>query len=112
MVNFKVKFKDLFDKNIMMFLSRGRKEDAEKNLSTLRGLSTSAVQEELKTLEAVDQEDKDQEQSLSATMTRLLDRTVLRPMALLVFLFFTQSFSGSNMVSYYTVTILQVLFLI
>eukprot|EP00091_Calanus_sinicus_P011127 TRINITY_DN25326_c0_g1_i1.p1 TRINITY_DN25326_c0_g1~~TRINITY_DN25326_c0_g1_i1.p1 ORF type:complete len:246 (+),score=56.11 TRINITY_DN25326_c0_g1_i1:870-1607(+) len=28
-------------------------------------------------------------------------------MALLVFLFFTQSFSGSNMVSYYTVTILQ-----
>jgi len=88
-------------------ISRGRKEDAEKNLSTLRGLSTSAVQEELKTLEAVDQEDKDQEQSLSATMTRLLDRTVLRPMALLVFLFFTQSFSGSNMVSYYTVTILQ-----
>ena len=30
-------------------------------------------------------------------------------MALLVFLFFTQSFSGSNMVSYYTITIFQVL---
>ena len=29
-------------------------------------------------------------------------------MALLVFLFFTQSFSGSNMVSYYTITIFQV----
>jgi hypothetical protein len=34
-------------------------------------------------------------------------RTVLLPMALLVFLFFTQSFSGSNMVSYYTITIFQ-----
>ena len=31
-------------------------------------------------------------------------------MALLVFLFFTQSFSGSNMVSYYTITIFQVWF--
>ena len=37
-------------------------------------------------------------------------RTVLLPMALLVFLFFTQSFSGSNMVSYYTITIFQVRF--
>ena len=37
-------------------------------------------------------------------------RTVLLPMALLVFLFFTQSFSGSNMVSYYTITIFQVWF--
>merc|ERR1719348_1658031 len=38
---------------------------------------------------------------------RLSSRTVTLPMMLLVFLFFTQSFSGSNMVSYYTVTILQ-----
>ena len=37
----------------------------------------------------------------------LLSRSVFLPIVLLVFLFFTQSFSGSNMVSYYTVTILQ-----
>jgi MFS family permease len=70
-------------------------------------MSTTQVHEELKSLEAVEEDDRNQEQSLAATMTKLMDRTVLRPMALLVFLFFTQSFSGSNMVSYYTVTILQ-----
>jgi len=88
-------------------LSRGRKDDAEKNLCSLRGMSTTQVHDELKALEAVEEEEKNQEQSISATISKLLDRTVLRPMALLVFLFFTQSFSGSNMVSYYTVTILQ-----
>ena len=62
----------------------------------------------MKALEADEADEKNQDQSLSATVTKLLDRTVLFPMALLVFLFFTQSFSGSNMVSYYTVTILQV----
>ena len=41
---------------------------------------------------------------------QLPTRTVLLPMALLVFLFFTQSFSGSNMVGYYTITIFQVWF--
>ena len=45
--------------------------------------------------------------SLGTTMARLVGPTVTRPAALLVFLFFTQSFSGSNMVSYYTVTIFQ-----
>merc|ERR1719361_619020 len=45
--------------------------------------------------------------SIRLTISRIFNRTVLLPMALLVFLFFTQSFSGSNMVSYYTVTILQ-----
>merc|ERR1719447_1912935 len=45
--------------------------------------------------------------SISLTISRIFDRTVLLPMALLVFLFFTQSFSGSNMVSYYTITIFQ-----
>ena len=71
-------------------------------------MSTTQVHEELKALEAVEEEEKNQDQSVLATISKLLDRTVLRPMALLVFLFFTQSFSGSNMVSYYTVTILQV----
>merc|ERR550519_1742816 len=45
--------------------------------------------------------------SLRSMLGRLVDRTVILPMALLVFLFFTQSFSGSNMVSYYTITIFQ-----
>ena len=45
--------------------------------------------------------------SLGTTLARLVGPTVTRPAALLVFLFFTQSFSGSNMVSYYTVTIFQ-----
>jgi len=88
-------------------LSRGRREDAEKTLCSLRGLSKSQVHEELKALEVVGQEEKNQSRSLSAIVRKLMDRSVLLPMALLVFLFFTQSFSGSNMVSYYTVTILQ-----
>ena len=63
-------------------------------------------------------------QTWSQRFNALLTRTVLIPMVLLVFLFFTQSFSGelrtivrlsiitclvlgSNMVSYYTVTIFQ-----
>ena len=87
---------------------RGRREDAEKTLCSLRGLSKSQVHEELKALEVVGQEEKNQSRSLSAIVRKLMDRSVLLPMALLVFLFFTQSFSGSNMVSYYTVTILQV----
>ena len=45
--------------------------------------------------------------SMRHKVSALMSRSVLIPMALLVFLFFTQSFSGSNMVSYYTVTILQ-----
>jgi len=89
-------------------LARGRREEAEKNLCSLRGLTSSQVHEELKALEVGEEEQKGQSRSIKTTVSKLLDRSVLLPMALLVFLFFTQSFSGSNMVSYYTVTILQV----
>ena len=85
---------------------RGRKEDAEKTLCILRGTDSSQVQEELKSMEALDEKEQSG-QSLRMTITKLSDQSVIKPMALLVFLFFTQSFSGSNMVSYYTVTILQ-----
>jgi len=88
-------------------LARGRREEAEKNLCSLRGLTSSQVHEELKALEVGEEEQKGQSRSIKTTVSKLLDRSVLLPMALLVFLFFTQSFSGSNMVSYYTVTILQ-----
>jgi len=87
-------------------ISRGRKEDAEKTLCILRGTDSSQVQEELKSMESLDEKEQSG-QSLRMTITKLLDQSVIKPMVLLVFLFFTQSFSGSNMVSYYTVTILQ-----
>ena len=89
-------------------LGRGRREEARENLSRLRGLTGAQVEEELAALELVVRAETDQEAgSWRETASKLYQRTVLRPMALLVFLFFTQSFSGSNMVSYYTVTILQ-----
>ena len=89
-------------------LARGRRQQAKENLSKLRGLEVEQVEEELTSLEAVVQsESSNQAGSWRETLARLSDRTVLLPMTLLVFLFFTQSFSGSNMVSYYTVTILQ-----
>ena len=83
-------------------------EEATNNLCRLRGLDASQVQEELKTIIAIERQDEKMNQSLSVKLRKLLDRTVMIPMALLLFLFFTQSFSGSNMVSYYMVTILQV----
>lgn len=79
-----------------------------ESLAKLRGLAGDGVEEELQALEAVVQAETDNVAgNWRESCARLLDRTVLLPMALLVFLFFTQSFSGSNMVSYYTVTILQ-----
>ena len=87
-------------------------EDATNTLCSLRGLSVSQVQEELDTLIAIEKKTQIVKPSLSEGLRKLQDRTVLKPMALLVFLFFTQSFSGSNMISYYTVTILQVIILI
>ena len=83
-------------------------EDAKNTLCSLRGLSVSQVQEELDTLIAIEKKDQIVKQSLSERLRKLQDKTVLKPMALLFFLFFTQSFSGSNMISYYMVTILQV----
>ena len=89
-------------------LARGRRQEARENLSKLRGVGGEEVEEELQSLESVVQAETDnQSGSWKESLARLVDRTVLLPMALLVFLFFTQSFSGSNMVSYYTVTILQ-----
>ena len=87
-------------------------EDATNTLCSLRGLSVSQVQEELDTLIAIEKKNQIVKPSLSERLRKLADRTVLKPMALLVFLFFTQSFSGSNMISYYMVTILQVIILI
>ena len=87
-------------------------EDATNTLCSLRGLSVSQVQEELDTLIAIEKKTQIVKPSLSEGLRKLQDRTVLKPMALLVFLFFTQSFSGSNMISYYMVTILQVIILI
>ena len=87
-------------------------EDATNTLCSLRGLSANQVQEELNTLIAIEKNNQIVRQSLSERLSKLLDRTVLKPMALLIFLFCTQSFSGSNMISYYIVTILQVIILI
>ena len=83
-------------------------EDATNTLCSLRGLSANQVQEELNTLIAIEKNNQIVRQSLSERLSKLLDRTVLKPMALLTFLFCTQSFSGSNMIGYYMVTILQV----
>ena len=89
-------------------LGRGRREEARHNLSQLRGLTGPQVDQELEALEVVVRAETDNSAgSWRETAAKLYQRTVLLPMALLVFLFFTQSFSGSNMVSYYTVTILQ-----
>ena len=89
-------------------LGRGRREEARDNLSKLRGLTGPQVEQELEALELVLKAETDNSAGTwRESASKLYQRTVLRPMALLVFLFFTQSFSGSNMVSYYTVTILQ-----
>ena len=55
----------------------------------------------------IKQENTSSSVSWKEKCSKLLSRSVFLPIVLLVFLFFTQSFSGSNMVSYYTVTILQ-----
>jgi len=88
-------------------VSRGRKDEAEKVLCSLRGLSSEQVQNELKLMESLDQEAREEGDSWKHKLVLLMQRSVLLPMVILVFLFFTQSFSGSNMVGYYTVTILQ-----
>jgi len=92
-------------------LSRGRREEATQSLARLRGLEveSSAIKEEMRMIEGSSGEGQGSGEapSISLTISRIFDRTVLLPMALLVFLFFTQSFSGSNMVSYYTITIFQ-----
>ena len=78
-------------------------------LCRLRGVSEPGhVETEISAMElAVKEQDTASASSIRHKVSALLTRSVLLPMALLVFLFFTQSFSGSNMVSYYTVTILQ-----
>ena len=70
----------------------------------LRGASDpSKVESEIEAMEAVVKEEaSSSSDSMRLRMMRLSSRTVTLPMMLLVFLFFTQSFSGSNMVSYYT----------
>jgi len=92
-------------------LSRGRREEATQSLARLRGLevNSSALKEEMRMIEGSSGESQGtgEAPSIRLTISRIFDRTVLLPMALLVFLFFTQSFSGSNMVSYYTITIFQ-----
>jgi len=90
-------------------LGKGRREDALQSLARLRGLAvdSSAIKEEMRMIESSSGEEEGEVPSISLTISRIFDRTVLLPMALLVFLFFTQSFSGSNMVSYYTITIFQ-----
>jgi len=91
-------------------LSRGRRDDALASLAKLRGLPTEsdAIKKEMRVLEKMNEElEGGGGASLRSLFGRLVDRTVILPMALLVFLFFTQSFSGSNMVSYYTITIFQ-----
>ena len=88
---------------------RGRKEEAVVNLCRLRGVSEPGdVEMEISAIEAAAKaENSSSDSSMRTKVSALVSRSVLIPMALLVFLFFTQSFSGSNMVSYYTVTILQ-----
>ena len=88
---------------------RGRKEEAVVNLCRLRGVSEPGdVEMEISAMEAAAKaENSSSDSSMRTKVSALVSRSVLIPMALLVFLFFTQSFSGSNMVSYYTVTILQ-----
>ena len=70
----------------------------------LRGASDpSKVESEIEAMEGVVKEEaSSSSDSMRLRMMRLSSRTVTLPMMLLVFLFFTQSFSGSNMVSYYT----------
>ena len=70
----------------------------------MRGASDpSKVESEIEAMEAVVKEEaSSSSDSMRLRMMRLSSRTVTLPMMLLVFLFFTQSFSGSNMVSYYT----------
>ncbi|XP_023329395.1 facilitated trehalose transporter Tret1 isoform X2 [Eurytemora carolleeae] len=85
-----------------------RRSEAAVNLAKLRGLTIEDVQAELNSLEqpSVPSESFEKESGKSK-LSLITNRTSILPMLLLIFLFFTQSFSGSNMVSYYTVTILQ-----
>jgi len=87
-------------------LKRGRYEDASRTMCVLRGQSKEDVNSEVDLLQKTLDEESTEGGGLR--IKSLLERTVLIPMSLLVFLFFTQSFSGSNMVSYYTVTIFQI----
>eukprot|EP00092_Neocalanus_flemingeri_P013767 GFUD01014847.1.p1 GENE.GFUD01014847.1~~GFUD01014847.1.p1 ORF type:complete len:578 (+),score=118.94 GFUD01014847.1:284-2017(+) len=88
-------------------VSRGRRDEAEKTLCSLRGLNPEKVQQELKMMEIMEEEIRGGGDSWKYKLGMLVEKSVLMPMAILLFLFFTQSFSGSNMVGYYTVTILQ-----
>jgi len=88
-------------------VSRGRRDEAEKTLCSLRGQAPENVQQELKEMEIMEEENREEGDSCGDQLGLLVQRSVLLPMGVLVFLFFTQSFSGSNMVGFYTVTILQ-----
>lgn len=89
-------------------VSRGRRKDAIKSLRYLRGLDNAGVESELQNIEKIHNNSNKESYSFSQKCSTFFSRSVLVPMALLIFLFFTQSFSGSNMVSYYTVTIFQI----
>ena len=104
---YNLEFRFLYITNIFIF--RGRRSEAIKNLCKLRGFSDhNDAEVEISAMEVViKQENVSPSFSFQEKCSKLLSRSVFFPIMLLVFLFFTQSFSGSNMVSYYTVTILQ-----
>ena len=63
----------------------------------------------MKEIETINKEGMyDEGKSFTTKTKMLLDKSSLIPMIIVVFLFATQSFCGSNMVNYYMVTILQV----
>ena len=74
----------------------------------LRQTGPEVVGKELLELEIINEEGNKDVENWSSQLKMLLLRSSLIPMAVLVFLFSVQSFCGSNMVSYYTVNILQV----
>ena len=74
----------------------------------MRQNSPEVVGKELLELEMINEEGNKDVENWSSQLKMLLLRSSLIPMTVLVFLFSVQSFCGSNMVSYYTVNILQV----
>ena len=74
----------------------------------LRQNSPEVVGKELLELEMINEEGNKDVENWYSQLKMLLLRSSLIPMTVLVFLFSVQSFCGSNMVSYYTVNILQV----
>jgi len=90
-------------------MKRGRTEEAISNVMLLRGVDRKLAETIIQADAQASHQDETKPNSVGfvKTLSDLCSLTVILPMLLLVFLFFTQSFSGSNMVSYYTVTIFQ-----